>query len=328
MSLSARRALDAAGIGDAQLRAAYLGCRSLLARHGRTYSLATALLPPARRPYVWALYGFARYADEIVDDLEQFSTTEERAEYFRIWSAQRSGELAEGTSSDLIGRALVDTLRTWDIDPTHIGAFLDSMRADLTVTQYPTFADLMGYMHGSAAVIGLQMLPILGPTHPEAATPARALGVAFQLTNFLRDIAEDLDRGRLYLPLEDLDAHGVTRADLTAGTITAAVRDLLRFEVARTRTWYAQARPGIAMLQPDSRECIATASRIYSGILDQIERRDFDVFSARATVPRATRIRIAAPAYLRARRAWPNRSHQIQVQSTNANPNNRSSTGA
>lgn len=328
MSLSARRVLDAAGIGDPKLREAYLGCRALLARHGRTYSLATALLPPQRRPYVWALYGFARYADEIVDDLDRFPDLASRSEYFRAWSQARLDEIDAGRSADPIGRALIDTLRTWDIDPAHVAAFLESMRSDLTVSQYPTFAELMGYMHGSAAVIGLQMLPILGPLSPDAAAPARALGVAFQLTNFIRDIAEDLDRGRLYLPMEDLAAHGVTRADLEAGELTDGVRDLLRFQISRARTFYDLARPGVDLLRPDSRACISTAHTVYAGILDEIERRDLQVFAGRVTVPRRTRLRVAAPAYLRARRSWPNRSHQIQVQSTNAKPNSRSSTGA
>jgi phytoene synthase len=277
---------------------------------------------------VWALYGFARYADEIVDDLDRFPTVDERTAYFRTWSATRLDELEAGASADPVGRALIDTLTTWGIDPEHVRAFLASMRADLTVTQYPTLADLMGYMHGSAAVIGLQMLPILGPLSPAAQAPARALGVAFQLTNFIRDIPEDLRRGRLYLPLEDLDAHGVTRSDLEAGVRTHAVRALLRFQIARARDFYDQARPGVAMLRRESRECIATATTVYAAILDEIERRDLDVFSGRVVVPRRTRLRVAAPAYLRARRSWPNRSHQIQVHSTRANPNSRSSTGA
>ncbi|MGQ0843918.1 MAG: phytoene/squalene synthase family protein [Sporichthyaceae bacterium] len=326
--MSARRALDAAGIGDPHRRAADRGCRSLLARHGRTYSLATALLPPERRPYVWALYGFARHADDIVDDLDSHPTAAQRAELFGRWSAQRLSDLAAGTSEDPIGRALLDTLRTWDIDPGTVGAFLASMGADLTVNRYATFDDLMGYMHGSAAVIGLQMLPVLGPLHPDAAAPARALGIAFQLTNFVRDVDEDLRRGRLYLPLEDLAAHGVTRADLERRQTTEAVRNLVRFEVDRARTWYDRARPGLDLLRPDSRECIGTALRVYAGILEEIERGDYDVFAGRAVVSRRTRIRIAVPAYLRARRSWPNRSHQIQVHSTSAKPNSRSSTGA
>jgi phytoene synthase len=330
------RVLDAAGIDDPALRASYLRCRALHARHGRTYYLATRLLPVARRPYVWALYGFARYADEIVDDLAATASPARRARRLTEWSAHRLSELHAGVSSDPIGMAMVDTVQTWDIPVEHVAAFLDSMRADLTVHQYETFDDLLGYMHGSAAVIGLQMLPVLGPLTPEAAEPAMALGIAFQLTNFVRDVAEDLARGRLYLPLEDLERFGVTRAELERGEFSAPARELVRFQVERTRHWYDRARPGLDLLEPAGRECIRAAFVLYAGILDQIERVGYDVLRGRVGVPRGTRARVGSGAYLRARRAWPsaaasrrpNQSHQIQVHSTSAKPNNRSSTGA
>lgn len=303
-----RRELDAAGITDPVLRDSYLRCRELHARHGRTYYLATKLLPPERRPYVWALYGFARYADEIVDDLADSSAPAERAVRLAEWSAQRLAELDRGSSTDAIGRALVHTAAVWSLPPAHFEAFLTSMRRDLTVREYPTFRDLQGYMHGSAAVIGLQMLPVLGPLDPRAAEHAQALGIAFQLSNFIRDVGEDLARGRLYLPLEDLAAHGVTRADLRRGlengTATEPVRELIRFEIARAREWYDRARPGIELLHPSSRECIGVALRLYSGILDEVERSGFQVFERRATVPRRTRIRVGVQAYARARRTW------------------------
>jgi 15-cis-phytoene synthase len=325
----AAAALDAAGIVDPDLRASYLRCKDLHARYGRTYYLATLLLPPARRPHVWALYGFARYADDIVDDTRGPAT--DRAARFETWSADRLAEFEAGHSDDLIGRAVVHTTRAWGIPAAHTEAFLASMRADLTVDSYPTFADLMGYMHGSAAVIGLQMLPLLRPPRPDlAAEPARALGIAFQLTNFIRDVGEDLRRGRLYLPLEDLAAHAVTRADLEAGVHSPAVRDLMAFQVSRARAWYADAAPGVALLHPDSRACIQAATRLYGGILDEVERNDYRVLDRRARVGRATRVRIGAGAYVRARRSWrsPSQVHQPSVHSTRANPNSRSSTGA
>jgi phytoene synthase len=328
------RVLDAAGIDDPALRASYLRCRDLHARHGRTYYLATRLLPAARRPYVWALYGFARYADEIVDDLSVDTPPTQRARRLTEWSAQRMQELRAGASVDPIGMAMVDTVATWDIPVEHVAAFLDSMHADLTVCQYATFDDLLGYMHGSAAVIGLQMLPVLGPVGPTATEPAKALGIAFQLTNFIRDVAEDLARGRLYLPLEDLDRFGVRRADLARGEFSPAVRELIRFQVERTRLWYDRARPGLDLLEPAGRECIRAAFVLYAGILDRIEAVDYDVLRGRVGVPSLTRARVGYAAYLRARRAWPsasprpNQSHQIQVHSTSAKPNSRSSSGA
>jgi phytoene synthase len=322
------RVLDAAGIVDPELRASYLRCRELHSRHGRTYYLATRLLPRARRPYVWALYGFARCADEIVDDPDPAIGPAERAERLARWSQSRLDELAAGASADQIGRAMVDTVQTWDIPTAHVAAFLDSMRADLTVHQYETFDDLLGYMHGSAAVIGLQMLPVLGPLTADAAEPAMALGIAFQLTNFIRDVAEDAARGRLYLPLEDLDRFGVRRADLEQGEFSPACRELIRFQIERTRHWYDRARPGIDMLEPAGRECIRAAFVLYAGILDQIENVGYDVLRGRVVVPRLTRARVACGAYVRARRAWPNQSHQVHVHSTSAKPNSRSSTGA
>lgn len=323
------RALSAAGITDPRLRASYLRCQELHARYGRTYYLATLLLPPARRPYVWALYGFARYADEIVDDVSGPSA--DRAARFEAWSTARLAEFGRGSSEDEVGRAAVHTARTWGIPVEHTEAFLASMRADLTVTTYPTFDDLLGYMHGSAAVIGLQMLPLLRPADPqEAAGPARALGIAFQLTNFIRDVGEDLTRGRLYLPTEDLDAHDVTRDDLEAGEITEPIRNLMAFQIDRARSWYAAAAPGAAMLHPDSRPCIEAATTLYRGILDEIERDGYRVLDRRASVPLRKRIRVGAGAYSRARRAWraPSQVHHPSVHSARAKPNSRSSTGA
>jgi phytoene synthase len=324
-----RAVLDAAGIADPQLRASYLRCRDLHARYGRTYYLATMLLPPARRPHVWALYGFARYADELVDDVS--GPVAERAARFEEWSTARLADLARGASDDPIGRAAVHTMRTWDIPSDHVEAFLSSMRADLDVTSYASFSDLLDYMYGSAAVIGLQMLPLLRPVDADAAAePARALGIAFQLTNFIRDVGEDLERGRLYLPAEDLVRYGVTRADLEAGRMTDAIRDLMAFQVDRARSWYATAAAGVPLLHPDSRACIEAATQLYGGILDEIELSGYQVLDRRARVPLSTRVRVGASAYVRARRSWraPSQVHQQSVHSASAKPNSRSSTGA
>jgi 15-cis-phytoene synthase len=292
------RELDAAGITDPALRESYARCRRLNAAHGRTYYLATLLLPPAKRPYVHALYGLARYADELVDDLDVPDPAA-----LLTWGKRFLDDLALGDSTDPIGQAAVHTARTWDIPTAHFEAFLASMRMDITRTSYPTYADLEQYMYGSAAVIGLQMLPLLEPQHPDAEFYAGKLGEAFQLSNFIRDVAEDLRRGRIYLPQEDLDAFNVRRSDLATGTTTPAMRELLRFEIARTRATYRAAAPGIGLLHPSSRECISTAFRLYSGILDEVERADYQVLRRRVSVPVRTRLAVAAPALVRARRA-------------------------
>ncbi len=260
----------------------------------------------------------------------------DRAEHFESWSAARLAEFERGHSDDEIGRAALHTARSWDIPPAHTEAFLASMRADLTVD---TYADLHRPAELHARLRRGDRAPdaaAAAPGGPElAAEPARALGIAFQLTNFVRDVGEDLARGRLYLPAEDLAAHGVTRADLERGDHTPAVRDLMAFQVARARSWYAAAAPGVPMLHPDSRACIDAATRLYRGILDEIERNDYRVLDRRARVGPGTRLRVGVGAYTRARRSWSSDAkrassqvHQPSVHSASANPNSRSSTGA
>jgi len=292
------RDLDAAGIVDPALRASYELCRRLNSQHGKTYYLATLLLPPAKRPYVHALYGLARYADEFVDSL-----ADPRPEALQPWGERLLADLHRGASDDPVGRAAVDTLQRWDIPVTHVEAFLASMAMDLTVTSYETYEDLRGYMYGSAVVIGLQMVPILEPLTPLAYDRARALGEAFQLTNFIRDVAEDLRRGRIYLPLDDLERFGVSRADLALGYPSAAIRELVRFEVERCRAIYAYAAPGVAMLHPTSRDCIRTALILYGGILDEVEKAGYDVLTTRVSVPLPRRLGVAVPGMARAARA-------------------------
>ena len=295
--------LDAAGIDDPSLRASYERCKKLNAEHGKTYYLATLLLPPAKRPYVHALYGFARYADEIVDDLGSTLSDQEKADWLGRWGDQVLADIDRGHSTDPIGRALVDTVRTWDIPTAHFDAFLHSMRMDLTVTEYATYDDLFEYVYGSAAVIGLQMVPILEPSSPDAYPRAQDLGVAFQLANFIRDVGEDLERGRVYLPMAELAEFGVTREVLERRIATPDVKAALAAQVVRVRELEERSRPGIAMLSPDSQPCIDAARVLYCGIVDEVERIDYEVFDRRATVPLRRRVAVAGPAWIRARRA-------------------------
>lgn len=359
-----RHELDAAGIHDPGLRAAYLRCRALNARHGRTYFLATRLLPADRRPAVHALYGFARRADDIVDDLGRTADPAARETALRRLSDalsaglaahraqpqpqpqsadrtphpsesrpgdrpgdQPESEPADGPANEPAGRpgaepedepvvrALADTARRYAIDPAHFTDFLASMRADLHVSDYADFPALRRYMHGSAAVIGLQMLPVLGHVapRPEAEPHAAALGVAFQMTNFLRDVGEDLDRGRVYLPADLLAAHGVDRARLEWSRatgrrdrrVTAALRDF----AATTRGFYGRALPGIAMLDPVSRPCVRTAFVLYGGILTAVERDGWSVLHRRSAVPRRVRVPVALDGLVRVGAARMRASH-------------------
>jgi len=296
--------LDAAGISDSAMRDAYRRCRELNAQHGRTFFLATRLLAPEQRPAVHALYGFARQADDILDDLDSPLDTAAKAERLQELSAQFFG--LDGEATDPVLAAVRHTARRYGIHPDLFRAFLASMQMDLTVTDYPDRAALNRYVYGSAEVIGLQLLPVLGTVGPaeDAAPYAAALGTAFQLTNFLRDIDEDLGRGRVYLPADELAAHGVDRGLLSwchaRRRTDRRVRDALAAQHHFTRAVYQFAQDGIALLAPRSRPCVATALTLYSEILDRIEDMDFAVFSHRATVGTPRRLRVAGGGLVRA----------------------------
>ena len=295
--------LTAAGIIDPALRKSYAECKKLNAQHGKTYYLATLLLPPAKRPFVHALYGFARYADEIVDDLNSTLSEDEKASALKSWGDQVLSDIKSGKSHDHIGAALVDTVNRFEIPLSYFEAFLKSMTMDLTVTEYHTYEDLLEYVYGSAAVIGLQMVPILGVLNPGAYAAAEKLGIAFQLANFIRDVGEDLERGRVYLPITELQASGVTREMLEDRVLTPQIKAALQFQIARVRQLQREATPGIAMLSPESRACIEAASELYCGIVDEVEKIDYQIFEKRAKTSTWRRVKVALPAFIRARKA-------------------------
>ncbi len=302
-----RSELDAAGIDDPRLREGYRRCRELNAAHGRTFFLATRLLAPDQRPAVHALYGFARYADDILDDLDPRVGKEIRAERLQQLAARffAGGDHLD----DPVLAAVTHTARRYEISPELFDDFLASMRMDLTVTDYPDREAINLYMRGSAEAIGLQVLPVLGTVAPveQAAPYAAALGRAFQLTNFLRDVDEDLLRGRIYLPADELAVHGVDRELLMWCHLNRRtdprVREALAAQHEITRETYRFAAGGIDMLAPRSRPCVATAAALYSEILDRIEGSDFAVFNHRATVGRARRLQVAGLGLIRSWRA-------------------------
>ncbi len=295
--------LTAAGILDPELRASYTECKRLNSLHGKTYYLATLLLPKAKRPHVHALYGFARYADEIVDDLASTLSIPEKAALLKSWGEGVLSDISRGTSDDHVGRALVDTVRRFNIPIEHFEAFLHSMTMDLSVAHYQSYDDLIEYVYGSAAVIGLQMVPILGASDPAAYLAAEKLGIAFQLANFIRDVGEDLDRGRIYLPLDELAAFGVTPEILAEKVLTPQIKSALQFQIERVRQLQREAAPGIRLLDPASQPCINAASELYCGIVDEVEKIHYEIFTHRATTSTSRRLKVALPAYLQALRA-------------------------
>lgn len=280
------------------LSESYARCRELNKRYGTTYYASTFALPAWKRPHVHALYGFCRYADDIVDDLGPVPV-DVRIKALDDFGARFFADLEAGRSDDVVLAAVVHTVRSFDIDPECFRRFLCSMTMDFTVSEYDTFADLCGYMDGSAAVIGEMMLPILEPSDRNAAfQPARDLGDAFQLTNFLRDINEDLDRGRIYIPQEDLRRFG---ADPYLRRVTPEWTALMVFEIERTRTLYRSATEGFAYLPAASQRCVRAAHCLYGGILDEIERANYDVFSKRVRVARVKKLTAVVRGALQAR---------------------------
>ncbi|SDS46982.1 Phytoene/squalene synthetase [Nocardioides scoriae] len=265
------------------LEQGYRRAADLTRRHGTTYFWGAALLPAAQRRHVHAVYALCRLADDIVDDssARRATVAQTRAE-LSTFRSDFEQALATGRSVDPVLAAVARTVEECAIDPACFDRFFDAMAQDLDTVSYRSWEDLLGYMDGSAAVIGEMMLPVLRPASHEAFAPARALGLAFQLTNFLRDVAEDLDRGRVYLPQEDLERFG---ADPAARTVTDDWRALMRFEIERNRELYREADAGLAHLQGAAERCVRTARVLYSGILDKIEQADYDVFSSRARIP-------------------------------------------
>jgi phytoene synthase len=222
------------------------------------------------------------------DDTDQQAAVSAQLKTF---AEEFRASLAAGGTTDPVMAAVVHTVITRRIDPECFDRFFDAMAMDLTTTTYQTWEDLRDYMEGSAAVIGEMMLPVLEPISEAAKPPARSLGLAFQLTNFLRDVGEDLDRGRIYLPQDDLRLFDV---DPERRAVTPEWRAFLAYEIERNRALYSFADTGIAMLPPRSARCVGTARVLYSQILDEIERNGYDVFSHRARVPTMRKAATAA----------------------------------
>ena len=306
---------------DALLAEGYRRCASLTWRYGTTYYWGAALLPRPRRKHVHAVYALCRLADDIVDDQQTVdrgdvaataAALQAFADRFRAAVAERRTGGPGG--DDPVMAAVANTVVGCAIDPECFDRFFGAMAMDLSTRTYETWDDLCGYMEGSAAVIGEMMLPVLEPTSPRAKEPARSLGLAFQLTNFLRDVDEDLDRGRVYVPQEDLRRFGVDLRPVPAGVaagadpaaagsrrVTPEWRACLAFEIARNRELYTFADTGIALLPARSARCVGAARVLYSQILTRIEAADYDVFTTRARVPTwrkaatAARIMVSGP---------------------------------
>jgi phytoene synthase len=279
------------------LEEAYEACRRETAEWAKTFYLGTLLMPPAKRRAIWAIYVWCRRTDELMDSPEaQARPVEELAARLDAWE-ERTRELFAGKVRDGLDRVMLDTLERY---PQPLQPYLDmieGMRMDLHTHRYADFAHLELYCYRVAGTVGLMTQEVMGidPAYtsapwsdpPDTSEAAVALGIANQLTNILRDVGEDRGRGRIYLPQEDLARFGYSEAELLAGTLNDSWRELMRFQVARARDWFARSEAGVRWLAPDARWPVWASLRLYRGILDVIEELDYDVFNHRAYVPRS-----------------------------------------
>ncbi len=268
------------------LAAAYERCREITRYHSRTFFMASSLLPTGKREAVWALYAFCRITDDIVD---AGGAIEGRQAALERWRQVAMDPHPPAGSP--VALAWADARARFNIPSGYAEQLIDGVARDLSQDRYETFTDLADYSYGVASTVGLMAMHIIGFESMEALPYAVRLGVALQLTNILRDVVQDWRNGRLYLPLEELHAFGISEADIDAHNLNGPWREFMRYQIDRTRQLYTESWPGIAMLDRDGRFAIAAAAELYRAILQDIENHDMDVFSRRSHVTTVGKVR-------------------------------------
>jgi 15-cis-phytoene synthase len=279
------------------LNRAYAHCAALTARHSHTFYLATRLLPCDKRRAMRSLYAFCRVSDDMVDH----AGTDAEC---RLAAWRRTVMMSQPPLDDLVATAWADARARFQIPLHYAEQLVDGVGRDLTKTRYATFADLATYAYGVASTVGLMSMHIIGFAGEEAIPYAVKLGVALQVTNILRDVAEDWRAGHVYLPADELAAYGLSDDDLAAGRVDGRWRAFMRFQVARNRRLYAEAWPGIGLLNGDGRFAVAAAGELYRAILRDIETHDYDVFHRRAHVSASAKLRKLPGIWWHVPRTW------------------------
>lgn len=257
------------------LEKAYLSCQEITRQHSKTFFLASRLLPFEQRRAVHALYAFCRISDDLIDE-----GGEDRLQRLISWKHESLSD--SPNSNQEVALAWADARAKFYIPKQYAEQLLDGVALDLTKNRFTNFKDLANYCYGVASTVGLMTMHIVDFSGEEAIPYAIKLGVALQLTNILRDVGEDWQNGRLYLPQDEMAQFGITEAAIHAGLLDDRWQDFMQFQIQRTRQLYAEAMPGIRMLGKNGRFAIAAAAELYQGILDDIEANHYDVFNRRA----------------------------------------------
>ncbi len=274
----------------------YDHCRAIMRHYATSYYFATQFFPADIRPSVYALYGFVRYPDQWVDCPDGWDANAIRAQLDAYERDLIRAVIGEPVPLPVL-RAFADCVRRHRIPLRYCADFLDAMRMDLVRSRYQTFEDLQTYTWGSASVVGLMMAHILGRTDSETLHYAGLLGLAMQMTNFLRDVGEDYTRGRIYLPQAELQAYHLTEQDIAQGVVDERWQAFMRFQITRCRRLYQEAEQGVRLLPPSVQYPVLLGSRLYARILDAIERNGYDVFRLRARTSSAEKVRLAVETF-------------------------------
>ncbi|MCP9292647.1 phytoene/squalene synthase family protein [Gracilimonas sediminicola] len=288
---------------DDQLKGAYSHCRGITKKHAKTFYMATRFLPNEKQRGIFAIYGLCRYLDDLVDEAEDLihdqkitvDQVDEKLEMFK----QRLIDVYDGRIvDDPILTAFSDTLKKYQISMDLPFLLMDGVKTDLVKSRFKDFEEVYDYSYKVASVVGLMTSEVFGYVDDKALDYAVDLGIAMQLTNILRDIGEDLRRGRIYIPQNELDEFGIKEDELFSYTLDEKFKSLMEFQINRAREYYAKADKGIALLSSDSRLPVYLARHNYGRILDKIEQNDYNVFDHRAYLNYTEKLSILPKAFI------------------------------
>lgn len=283
-----------------QLEASYRYCEEVAKTQAKNFYYSFVTLPPPKKAAMCAIYAFMRYSDDVSDEVAEDRS---KAEEMQAWRSALVRAFEGDYGDSQILPAFHDVVKKYAIPVSYFHDLIDGTQMDLTQTRYATWEDLRLYCYRVASVVGFVCIHVWGfdSKHPQVMEYAEACGLAFQLTNILRDVKEDVERGRIYLPQEDLERFGVSEEQLERGVMEPAVRKLIEFEAKRARGFYQQAEKLMPLVEPEGRPTLQIMMRIYRGILTAIEQNNYDVFSQRARVSTPKKLAIVGSAWLQSR---------------------------